>query len=257
MPDAVSFALAFAAAFLAGAINSVAGGGTLITFPALLWLGLPSIVANATNTAAIWPASLGGAWGYRKELTRSPLRLKLLAVPSLVGGMAGALLLHLTPERTFEAIVPFLLLFATILFLAQQPLQKLIYKDGESPHESTAWLAGAMVFQLLVGVYGGYFGAGMGILMLGALSLLGLHDIHQMNGLKNLFGFGINLIAAIYFTGVGLVNWPYVAVMAVGATLGGNAGAGMARKMGRSAVRVIVISIGLGIAIWMFVKRFA
>lgn len=257
MPDIASFALAFAAAFLAGAINSVAGGGTLITFPTLVWLGLPSIVANATNTAAIWPGSLGGAWGYRKELMSSPLRLKLLAIPSLAGGVAGALLLHLTPERTFDAIVPFLLLFATVLFLAQQPIQKLIYKEGAAPHESTAWLAGAMGFQLLVGIYGGYFGAGMGILMLAALSLLGLHDIHQMNGLKNFFGFGINLIAAIYFMSVGLVNWPYVAVMAVGATLGGNVGAGIARKMGRSAVRAIVISIGFGIAIWMFVKRFA
>lgn len=246
---------AFAAAFAAGAINSVAGGGTLVTFPTLVILGLPSVVANATNTVAIWPGSLGGMWGYRRELRASGTRLLALAVPSFLGGLTGAVLLRYTPPATFDRLVPFLILFATILFMAQQPVQRLLGAPHPEHAHSGKWLAGAMLFQFGVGLYGGYFGAGIGILMLAALAILGLTDIHQMNGWKNFFALCINGIAALYFIWARMVDWPFAGVMAVGAIAGGVGGAGLARRMGRNAVRRVVIAIGFGMAISLFLKR--
>ena len=248
-------AAAFGAAFAAGAINSVAGGGTLVTFPTLVFLGLPSVIANATNTVAIWPGSLGGMWGYRRELRDSDRRLLALAIPSVIGGLAGAILLRYTPPATFDRLVPYLILFATILFMAQQPVQKVLRAPHPEHAHSSRWLAGAIVFQLGVALYGGYFGAGIGILMLAALAILGLTDIHQMNGWKNFFALCINGIAAFYFIWAGMVNWPFTGVMAVGAIAGGVGGAGLARRIGRTAVRRIVILIGFGMAISMFLKK--
>ncbi|MCC7157280.1 MAG: sulfite exporter TauE/SafE family protein [Bryobacterales bacterium] len=246
---------AFGAAFAAGAINSVAGGGTLITFPTLVFLGLPSVVANATNTVAIWPGSLGGMWGYRRELKGSGNRLLALAGPSLLGGLLGAILLRYTPPVTFDRLVPYLILFATVLFMAQQPVQKLLGTPHPEHARSPRWLAGAMLFQFGVALYGGYFGAGIGILMLAALAILGLTDIHQMNGWKNFFALCINGVAALYFVWAGMVNWPFTAVMAAGAIAGGVGGAGAARRIGRVAVRRIVIAIGFGMAISLFLKK--
>jgi uncharacterized membrane protein YfcA len=244
---------AFASAFAAGAINSVAGGGTLLTFPTLIWLGLNSVAANATSTVAIWPGSLGGMWGYRKELRTADRRMLALTVPSLIGGIAGALLLRFTPPSVFDAVVPFLILFATILFMVQETVQRL-FKTGEARHESSKWLTGAILFQFLVALYGGYFGAGIGILMLAALSILGLTDIHQMNGLKNFFALCINGVAAIYFIVAHMVEWPYVLIMAIGAIAGGYGGAGLARRMGRTAVRRVVIAIGFAMSVSLFLK---
>jgi uncharacterized membrane protein YfcA len=238
---------AFASAFAAGAINSVAGGGTLLSFPTLIWLGLNSVSANATSTVAIWPGSLGGMWGYRKELRTADRRMLALTAPSLVGGITGALLLRFTPPSIFDAVVPFLILFATILFMVQETVQR-TFKTG------SVGLGGAIVFQFFVALYGGYFGAGIGILMLAALSILGLTDIHQMNGLKNFFALCINGVAAIYFMVAHMVEWPYVLVMAVGAIAGGYGGAGLARKMGRTAVRKVVVGIGFAMAISLFLK---
>jgi uncharacterized membrane protein YfcA len=247
---------AFASAFAAGAINSVAGGGTLLSFPTLIWLGLDSVSANATSTVAIWPGSLGGMWGYRKELKTADPRMLALTVPSLIGGIAGALLLRYTPPSVFDAVVPFLILFATVLFMVQETVQR-IFKTGEARHESRKWLIGAIVFQFFVSLYGGYFGAGIGILMLAALSILGLTDIHQMNGLKNFFAMCINGVAAIYFMLAHMVVWPYVFIMAVGAIAGGYGGAGLARRMGRTMVRRVVVGIGFAMAISLFVKWLA
>ncbi|MEQ1572959.1 MAG: sulfite exporter TauE/SafE family protein, partial [Vicinamibacterales bacterium] len=205
------------AAFLAGAINAVAGGGSLISFPTLVWLGLPSITANATNTVAVWPGALGSMWGYRRELGQTAPKMYLLIAPSLVGGITGALLLGLTPSAVFDRLVPLLILFATCLFMAQEPIQRRLaaaygLRGGahEGSHDRSRWLAWGMLFQLLVGVYGGYFGAGIGILMLAALSLMGQDDIHQMNGLKNLLALFINGIASIYFIWMSMVSWPDV-----------------------------------------------
>jgi uncharacterized membrane protein YfcA len=236
--------IAFGAAFVAGAINSVAGGGTLVSFPVLIWLGLPSITANATSTVAIWPGSLGGMFGFRRELKEAEPRMFALIGPSLVGGIAGALLLRLTPSHTFDRLVPFLVLFATGLFMVQETVQRLL-KTGGRTHSGARWLAGALAFQLLVALYGGYFGAGIGILMLAALGIMGLSDIHQMNALKNLLALCINGVAALYFVWMRMVSWPDVVVMAIGAIAGGLGGAGVARRLGRVAVRRIVIGVGL------------
>jgi uncharacterized membrane protein YfcA len=248
-------AVAAGSAFLAGSINSVAGGGTLLTFPALIWLGLSPVTANATSTVAIWPGSLGGLLGYRREVRTVERGLLALIVPSIIGGLTGALLLRFTPPAFFAALVPYLILFATLLFAAGQRIQEVIGASHHEPHRSARWLAGAMAFQLLVALYGGYFGAGIGILMLAALSILGLTDIHQMNGLKNFFGMCINGVAAVYFIWARMVQWPYVVVMAIAAIAGGYGCAGLARRVGRKAVRRMVILIGIAMAVSLFIKR--
>lgn len=256
MPDfhITHAAAAFAAAFAAGMINSVAGGGTLVTFPTLIYLGLTSVTANATSTVAIWPGSLGGMAGYRRELATVERRMLALVIPSLIGGITGAWLLRFTPPALFDKLVPYLILFATVLFMVQEPVQRRL-KALSSNHESTQWLVGAMLFQLFVALYGGYFGAGIGILMLAALGVLGLTDIHQMNGLKNFFALCINGVAAIYFVYAGMVFWPDVLVMAVGAIAGGYGSAGIARRIGRQRVRQIVVCLGFAMAVSLFVKH--
>jgi uncharacterized membrane protein YfcA len=257
---------AFGAAVAAGAINSVAGGGTLVSFPTLIWLGLPSTVANATSTVAIWPGSLGGMWGFRRELRTADGSLWILLAPSIAGGVVGALLLRVTPTHVFDRLVPILILFATLLFMAQDPVQRLFRRSrsndvgrsessgGDAPSPVTG-TAAVIAFQLLVGVYGGYFGAGLGILMLAALGILGLSDIHQMNGVKNLLTLCINGIASLCFIALGMVWWSDVVLMAVGAIVGGVGGAGAARRIGRPAVRRIVIGIGLAMSASLFLRR--
>src|SRR5262245_32156597 len=174
--------------------------------------------------------------GFREELRGTHSRLYALAIPSFVGGVAGASLLRLTPAPVFDRLVPLLILFATLLFMAQEPVQRWLGHTGVK-HDSPRWFVGALAFQLLVGLYGGYFGAGIGILMLAALSIIGLTDIHQMNGLKNFLALCVNGIAGLYFIWNGMVSWKEVVVMAVGAIVGGFGGAGIARRAGRRAVR--------------------
>jgi uncharacterized membrane protein YfcA len=243
----VHYVLIFAAAFAAGSINSVAGGGTLITFPTLLWLGISSKVANGTSTVALWPGSIAGAWGFRRELAEADRGLLLLIVPSVIGGIAGSLLLVATPTEVFDRVLPFLILFATVLFMAQEPIQRR-FNLSQAHGTATRWLSWTMAFQLLVGVYGGYFGAGIGILMLAALSLMGHTDIHQMNGVKNTLATCINGLAAALFIYNGLVRWQEVFVMMGGAILGGVGGAGLARRAGRQAVRRTVVVVGFVMA---------
>ncbi|HUI81620.1 MAG TPA: sulfite exporter TauE/SafE family protein [Bryobacteraceae bacterium] len=253
--DFLHSAAAFGAAFLAGVINSVAAGGTLITFPTLIWLGLNSVTANATSTVAIWPGTLGSSWGYRRELRTAEPRLFLLVFPSLIGGLVGASLLRITPPAVFDRLVPFLILFATVLFMAQEPVQRRLKSAPAEAHRSAKWLAGALLFQLAVGVYGGYFGAGIGILMLAALSIIGLTDMHQMNGLKVLLGSTINGVAIIYFVANKMVYWPDVVIMVAGSITGGVLGAGFARRLGGAVVRRIVIFVGFALALSFFIRR--
>ncbi len=247
--------ISFGAGVIAGGMNAVAAGGTLLTFPTLVWLGLNSVTANATSTVAVWPGVMSGVVAYRRELRTLERRFLYLAVPSLIGGLGGAYLLRLTPSTVFDRLVPYLILFATLLFMAQETIQHKIKDAHPGAHRSTQWLAGAIVFQLLVGIYGGFFGAGIGILMLAAFSILGMTDIHQMNGFKNLLGGAINLLAAVYFISQKMVYWPDVGIMALGTIVGGYAGAGTARRVGRTVIRRIVILIGFGMAISLFVKR--
>lgn len=243
-------AVIFVAGVIAGAINSIAGGGTLISFPALLWLGRDPIVANATSAVAIWPGSLAAAWGYRQELATAKRWLLLLIVPSLAGGALGSWLLLSTPSTTFERLVPLLILLATILLAAQEAIsRRLGVMAGGHERPSRGWIAFVVVFQFLVSVYGGYFGAGMGILMLAALGLIGLTDLHQMNGVKNVLAVCINGIAAVYFIVARAVVWSDVAVMVAGTLAGGYLGAHFARKLGRSFVRRAVVVIGIAMTI--------
>ena len=238
----------------AGAINSIAGGGTLVSFPALLWLGRDPITANATNTVAIWPGSLAGAYGFRRELATVRRWLLILIVPSLLGGAFGGWLLLRTPALLFERLVPFLILGATILLAAQELITRKILPQRDDAAPAKHSLAGIFVFQLLVGIYGGYFGAGMGILMLAALGLLGLTDLHQMNGLKNVLAVAINGVAAIYFALSNAVVWGDVFVMMLGTLLGGYLGAHTARRLGRKFVRGAVVVIGVVMSIALFLK---
>jgi uncharacterized protein len=268
------YLLLFLASFAAGAINSVAGGGTLITFPSLLWAGrLTEIVANATSTVALWPGQLSSLWVYRDQIADRPRTIAALAVPSLLGGLAGAVLLLRTDNETFAAIVPWLILAATLLFMAQEPIARWLRHraeaDREARHDASSsrrqtaagpaagtfalrlrWPA-VMLFQLVVGIYGGYFGAGIGILMLASYGFLGLTNIHQMNGLKNINGLCINAVAAVLFIVKGLVNWQLALWMAVAAILGGYLGAGGARRIGQRNVRRIVVAIGLALTVML------
>ena len=259
----VRLLVAFVGALLAGVINSVAGGGTLISFPALVWMGVEPQAANVTCTVALWPGSLGGMIGFRRDLGDSRRWMLLLGSPSVAGGLLGAFWLLKTNPRTFAAIVPYLILFATILFALQEPITRRLrrsYEEGPPPVEASprrpsraSWV-GAALFQFVVAVYGGYFGAGIGILMLAALSVLGLTDIHQMNGLKNFFVVCINVVAAAYFTLWGPVRWDFALVMAVGAIAGGYGGAGLGRRLGRVFVRRFVIVIGFAMAISLLLR---
>jgi len=226
-----------------------------VSFPVLLWIGLPSITANATSTVGIWTASLGGMFGYRQDMQGLTSRSYMLIFPSVVGGIIGAVLLRLTPARVFDNLVPLLILFATILFMLQEPVQRMIKSGGTSHAGSRSWVVGAIIFQFLVALYGGYFGAGIGILMLAALGILGYTDIHQMNGLKNLLALFINGVAALYFVAMGMVSWPWALIMAAGAIAGGYGGAGVARRIGPKGVRRIVIAVGFSIALSLLIRR--
>ena len=245
----------FIAAMIAGAINAIAGGGTLISFPALLWIGRDPIVANATNAVAMWPGSLAAAYGYRRELATAKRWLLLLIIPSLAGGALGAWLLLRTPSSLFERIVPFLILGATLLLAAQELITKRLGLIAHShEHPGAGWMTFVLVFQFLVGLYGGYFGAGMGILMLAALGLIGLTDLHQMNGVKNILAVCINGIAAIYFAFSHSVNWRDVLVMTIGTIAGGLIGARLAHHFGRTFVRRAVVTIGVIMTIALLLK---
>jgi uncharacterized membrane protein YfcA len=252
--DSPIFLLTVALAAALGAMmNAVAGGGTLITFPALVALGVPPITANATSTVALWPGTIASMWGYRRELGGARRWALAFAVPSFAGGIVGALLLLQTPEKRFAAIVPWLILGATTLFIAQRPLMKLLAQHGSVRRAISGAdghllppSASFLIYQFAVSIYGGYFGAGAGILMLAALGLMGLTNIHQMNGLKNWGGGVMNLVAVVIFTLSGVVNWPIAAAMAVGAGIGGIGGSLLAQRVGQTWVRRAIVTIGLG-----------
>ncbi len=246
-------AIIFGAGFCAGMINSVAGGGTLLSFPTLVWLGRDPILANATNAVALWPGSLAAMFGFRHSLGNSKRWLVLLGIPSIIGGFIGAVLLLWTPSRTFSAVVPWLILLATLLLAAQGPISRWLarYHSGAPSH---TWWIGAIVFQFFVALYGGYFGAGIGIMMLAALSLLRLTDIYQMNGLKNFFAVCINAVAAAWFAWSGAILWLDALAMAAGSVAGGYGGAGLARKAGPKVVRGVAVFVGLAMAVSLLLR---
>jgi uncharacterized membrane protein YfcA len=238
--------LVCSSALLAGGVNAIAGGGTLLTFPSLLTL-LSPVAANATSTVALLPGSLAAGLGYRKELYECRRNLMLLWPPSLLGGIAGSLLLIRMPEKLFAQLVPWLLVSASVLLLLQRPLLRYI---GAHPHSrpSGTTLAVVIGFQFLVGVYGGYFGAGIGILMLSSLAFVGIPDIHSMNAVKNILAATMNGVTAVILGVAGVVVWKYAAVMAIASILGGYVGARLGRRLKPDYVRVIVVSIGFLVA---------
>src|SRR5262249_13138916 len=191
----------------------------------------------ATSGLAAVPGTCSSARGYRGEMLKAPRKFLYLLIPSVAGGVIGALLLKRTPPDTFAALVPFLILFATVLFMLQGTIQGWLRSETSAHHETTVgWMVGACFYQFLVAVYGGYFGAGIGILMLAVLGIMGLSDIHQMNGLKNIFGSMINGVAAVYFVLAGLIDWPPAALMATGSIVGGYGGGGGGARGGREGV---------------------
>lgn len=242
------------AAAAGGAINSIAGGGTLVTFPAIVALGVPPLVANATNTVSLWPGSLGSAWGYRHHLGDMKPWLVRSTVPSILGGALGGWLLLATGEQRFSRIVPFLVLGATVLFMVQGPMTRWIH-GHHAPAPPVTPPLGVLAWQLGVGVYGGYFGAGIGILMLAAIGFMGHTDIHRMNGLKNWSGTWINAVAAVIFAVSGVVDWQLAAAMIVGSIVGGYGGARLAQRVGREVVRKAVVAIGILATVFLLVWR--
>ncbi len=246
------YALLFATAAIAGAINSVAGGGTLLTFPMLLSLGVTPIAANATSTVALVPGSFGAFWGYRSRLTGSRATLLAMCVPSLIGGAVGALLVTRVGDDVFRKLVPWLIYAATVMFILATPVRRWVARRSGARRGS---LVAVMAFQLVVATYGGFFGAGMGILMLAALGVLGLEDIHEMNGVKNLAAVAVNVVASLVFMAKGQVRWPIALVMAVGALIGGRVGASGAKRIGEARVRGLVVAIGIAIGTLMLLRR--
>jgi uncharacterized membrane protein YfcA len=234
------------AASAAGAVNSVAGGGTLLTFPSLLTAVSP-VVANGTSTVALVPGSLSAAWGYRREMRGQVRWLVLLALPSVAGGLVGSLLVTRLDPRYFDGLVPWLILTAATLFLFQPPLARLA-RTGSSTSSRASTVAGLVLLQFLVAIYGGYFGAGVGILMLSCLGLMGLSDIHAMNGLKNFLNVCINGVSVAVFAVQGAIDWRFAGLMAPAAILGAYLGSRLARRLDRRFIRLMVVGIGFVLA---------
>ena len=240
-------ALLLAAAFVAGALNAVAGGGSFLTLPALVFTGVPPVVANATGTVALLPGYMAGAWGFREDTAAPPgLSMRLLVVLSLIGGAAGAALLLITPDATFRLVVPWLLLAATALFAFGPQLRKRL--AGGTP--STAK---ATVGVLAVAAYGGYFNGGLGILLLALFGLLGQTNLNAMNGLKNWVSALLTAIAVAIYAAGGVVLWQQALLMMVAATAGGYGGARVARRIPATWLRWGIVVTGLvmaGVFFW-------
>ncbi len=228
----------------AGVINAIAGGGTLLTFPALLSV-LPAgpaaaVTANATNTLALWAGQLSGAFAYKKHLQEERARAISLAVPSVIGGVLGSILVLALPDKVFAAVVPWLIVFACVLLAVQGPLKRWLAKVPGADHPAALWVA-----QFLIAIYGGYFGAGMGILMLAGMSVLLPSSGQHANALKVLLSFLVNGAAALLFLAMGAADVPLALLMAAGATVGGWGGAHLAQRMPPLAMRLVAIGVGL------------
>ena len=239
--------LLFFAALLAGGLNSVAGGGSLISFPALIFAGVPPIPANATSTVALWPGSVASVGGYREKLPREARMLAPLAAASLLGGFLGAVLLLHTPPRTFMHVVPWLFLLATFLFVFGKRLAGGAAPPDGGRHSGPAIVA-TTAAQLVIATYGGFFGGGMGILMLAVFSMAQLGDIRSMNGVKALLATGINGVAIVTFVVAKAVCWPDALVMIAGAAAGGYGAARIAQRFDPRLVRGFVVFVGITMA---------
>jgi uncharacterized membrane protein YfcA len=255
----IQLVLLLIAGFLAGVINSIAGGGSFILYPLLLGLGVPPISANASCTIAVLPGTASSAYGYGPHIQKLPKRYFLLLIPGLAGGLVGAVLLGHTPNRTFEYIVPWFVLAASALLMLQPKIHAWLYKkENQKIVKKHLFIAlatvGLGVFAL--SIYGGYFGAGYGIMMLAFLGFTELTDIHQMNGLKNLVGIMINTTAVFYFITHGLISWKFVPALMIGNVIGGLLGARYSSKMRSGFIRGIIIGIALAISLILFARAY-
>ena len=242
------FVFLFAVGFVAAIANSVVGGGTFLTFPALVFAGVPPVIANATSSVALVPGVLASALAYRRDLKRlaSGLDLRWVFGVSVAGGLVGAFLLTHTPERIFVGLAPWLLLFATLLFTFAKQINPWLRSHVRLSQ------TGLLAIQFLIGIYGGYFGAGLGILMLALFGVYGMSDLSAMNGLRTLLAATMNLVAIPTFVLGGIVDWPAAAVMAVAAILGGYAGARVARRMKPEHLRPVIIVLAFAMTFYFF-----
>jgi uncharacterized protein len=248
----------FVAAFVGGALNAVAGGGSFIGLPALIFAGVPAVSANATNTLALWPASISSAWAYRRELSAARGWVTPLGVASLAGGVLGGLLLVRTSDGAFLRLLPWLLLVAAATFsfgstlqrlFAQHPARSVQHSSGLSPQHLPV-----LVFQFLIAIYGGYFGGGMGIMMLAALTIAGMSDIHEMNAVKSVLAVAINGVALAEFLALGTIAWAPGLIMMAGGFAGGYAGAATARRVNPRIVRGLVTVVAWSMTVYFFLR---
>lgn len=241
--------LLITASFFAGIINSIAGGGSFLTFPALVFAGVPTIAANATSAVAVFPGYLSGALGFAKELKVFPKsKFLLLIFLSISGGVLGSILLLITPEVVFSFIIPWLLGFATLLFASGNYVSKWAEKTSDTNGFKSN------IATLLVCIYGGYFNGGLGIVLLALFSTLGMRDIHLMNGLKNIMSFALSAASVVTFAIAGIVFWKYAIIMMIAATIGGYFGVIVARKLSKSIIRIIIVIIGTIMTFIFFIK---
>jgi uncharacterized membrane protein YfcA len=249
-------------AFLAGAVNAIAGGGTLLTFPTVKYVLLrrlfehAGVLANGTSTVALMPGSLASVFAYRRELRECRRLVLRLLAPSIVGGVVGSLLVTEFPAKIFDSLIPWLIISAAFIFLIQGPLKRL---TGKTSHSEPTWKTATLVViaQFLIAVYGGYFGAGIGILMLSVLPFMGTKTIHETNAAKTLLATIINAVTVFIFILNGLVVWPYALAMAIAAIVGGYVGARAARRLPAMYVRLLVVAIGFVIGGYYLWKQFA
>jgi len=251
MIHGLDFALVGLAAVAAGAVNALAGGGTLITFPTLVALGVPTVAANVTNTVALCPGYLGGTLAQSRDLRGQRRRLWRVLPAAVLGGVAGGILLLATGERVFRALVPFLILLASGLLAAQEPLRRRLARRTDRPDRTASAGASerwAAVPVGLAAIYGGYFGAGLSVIVLAVLALVLDDTLTRLNALKQGIAFGVNVAAAVFFVFSGMVVWPVAAVMAAGALIGGALGGRLAGRVRPEALRWIVVAIGVVLA---------
>lgn len=250
----IDFVLVALAAAAAGAVNALAGGGTLISFPALMAVGIPAVSANVTNTVALCPGYLGATLAQARDLRGQGTRLRLLLPAAVAGGVLGGILLLETGERLFRALVPFLILLASVLLAVQEPLRAWVLRrtgKGEAGAAAEKWAALPVG---LAAVYGGYFGAGLSVIVLAALALMLADSLTRLNALKQSVAFSVNVAAAVFFVFSGKVVWPAALLMAVGALAGGALGGRLAGRLSPVALRWAVVTVGSVIGLAYLVR---
>jgi uncharacterized membrane protein YfcA len=250
LADPLHLAAIMAAGLLAGAGNTIAGGGTTLSFPILVWVGLPDLIANATNTLGLLAGSGGGAWSYRERI-RAQTGWKILWIPAVLGGATGAALLLFLPADWFSAVAPWLVIGSAGLEAADP----LIRRHLPHPAPGERRVSSSLAALFLIAVYGGYFGAGIGILVLITLGMLGIADLHDANGLKNLLVIGIKGVAGLGFILSGVIVWPVAAIMLIGSTMGGWGAGHLIQKVDQGTLRWIVVAIGVSMGIVMLLMR--